>query len=315
MRKKAFVILVICLTSYIGLGLMNSPGGATANIGGDRTDPANYEIVKSLPPPDFHSTNLNLTRAPKLRCVSAMVVDNSKGEILYEKHADRKRSMASITKLLAAIVLAEMDFDLNKKVTMTRWDAKNSARSRLKIGEIFLAKDLFYAALICSDNRAIKALARTSGVTYPEFIKKMNAKAREIGMDSTRAVDPSGIYSANVSTPRDIVRLVNAAVKYPIIKSALTCQLYEFRSLNHKRFIRIGNTNRMLKSKYKVDGGKTGYISAAGYCLAVKMKDEQGSDITTVVLGSNSNNYRFSETRKIADWAFKNLRRNYAQGG
>ncbi len=314
MRKKALGILTACVVSCFGLGFMSGPGGASANIG-DKADPSTFKVIKSLPPSDFYPSALKLTMAPKLRCASGIVVDNNTGQILYDKNADRKRPMASITKLLAAIVLAEMDFDLNEKVTLTRWDARNSARSRLKIGEKFYAKDLFYAALICSDNRAIKALARTSGITYPEFINKMNEMARQIGMDSTKVVDPSGIYNANISTPRDIVRLVNQAVKYPIIKSALTCQTYEFRSLNHKRLIRIGNTNRMLKSKYKVDGGKTGYISASGYCLAVKMKDNLGSDITTVILGSTSNNYRFSETMKIADWAFRNLKRNYADGG
>jgi len=109
--------------------------------------------------------------------------------------------------------------------------------------------------------------------------------------------------------------LLTAALKHPIVRSALTCQQYEFRSLNHKRLIRIPNTNRMLKSKWFVDGGKTGYISASGYCLVNKMRDNNDNDITTVILGSTSNSKRFSETRKIAEWAFKNLNRQLADGG
>jgi serine-type D-Ala-D-Ala endopeptidase (penicillin-binding protein 7) len=312
MRKQLAAIIIIGTIAYVGLGFMNGSGGI-ANT--DQFAKAKLATIKTLPPMEYHPTDLKLSVAPKIRCASAIVIDNNTDQILYNKNADRKRSIASITKLLAAVVLVESDFDLDKKITLTKWDARNSASSRLKVGEKFLARDLFYSALICSDNRAIKALSRTCGLPYPEFIKKMNAKAKELGMDSTSAVDPSGIFNGNISTARDCVKLLNYAIKHPIIKSALKCGQYELRSLNHKRRIRIVNTNRLLKSKWKVEGGKTGYISASGYCLVSRLLDDSGSDITTVVLGSPSNGYRFSETRKIAQWAFKNLNHKLALGG
>ncbi|MBD3217270.1 MAG: hypothetical protein GF310_03260 [candidate division Zixibacteria bacterium] len=312
MKKQVIGLIIIGVIAYIGLGFMEGSGSVAVNYINTDTP---YDTVRSLPPPEFEKTDLRLTRAPGLRCVSAFAVDNRTNQILYDKRSEIRRPIASITKLLAAVVLAEMDFDLNRKIMISKWDAKTSASSRLKIGEKFFAKDLFYAALIASDNRAIKALARTSGAAYPEFIRRMNQTAKKLGMDSTSVVDPSGIFNHNISSARDCVKLLNYALKFPIIKSALSTQLYEFRSLNHKRLIRIGTTNRMLKSKWKVAGGKTGYISASGYCLVNRMQDEHGADITTVVLGAPSNSYRFSETRKMAKWAFENLDRKLADGG
>jgi D-alanyl-D-alanine endopeptidase (penicillin-binding protein 7) len=312
MRKKLLGFLFIGVIAYIGLGFINSSGSVAVSYINTKDSTV---FIKSLPPLDFYRTNLKLTGAPHLKCVSGIVIDNKSNQILYDKQSDVRRPIASITKLLAAIVLAEMDFDLNQKVRITRWDAKTSASSHLRVGEEYFAKDLFYCALVCSDNRAIKALARSSGIPYPEFIRRMNQTAKKIGMDSTTVVDPSGIYNHNISTAKDCVKLLNYALKFPIIKSAVSTRLYEFRSLNQKRLVRVGNTNRLLRSKWHVAGGKTGYISASGYCLVMRMLDDAGADITTVVLGAPSNTRRFSETSKIAAWAFENLDRILADGG
>ena len=313
MSKNLFVILTISIIAYLGLSFMDGSGGSANDL--DSLEQSATDTIVSLPPADLYKSDLKLTKAPYLRCKAAIVVDNNTDQILYEINADEKRPIASITKLLAAIVLVEMEFDLNKKIIISSWDARNSAKSHLKVGEKFTARDLFYAAMICSDNRAIKALSRSTDISYPEFVKKMNEKARMLGMDSTSVVEPSGIFDDNISTAKDCAKLINAALNYPMIKSALTCQRYEFRSLNHKRLHRIPNTNRLLKSKWYVDGGKTGYISASGYCLANRMRDDAENDITTVVLGCSSNSKRFIETRKAAEWAFKNLNNHLADGG
>jgi D-alanyl-D-alanine endopeptidase (penicillin-binding protein 7) len=311
MKKKLMGFIFIGVIAYIGLGFINSSGSVAIDYINTKDSTV---IIKSLPPLDFYKTDMKLTSPPRIRCVSSIVIDNKTNQIVYEKQSDARRPIASITKLLAAVVLAEMDFDLNQKIKITRWDAKTSASSHLRVGEVYFAKDLFYCALVCSDNRAIKALARTSGIPYPEFIRRMNQTAKKIGMDSTTVVDPSGIYNHNISTAKDCVKLLNYALKFPIIKSALSTRLYEFRSLNQKRLIRVGNTNRLLKSGWNVSGGKTGYISASGFCLVTRMQDDIGADITTVVLGASSNTRRFSETTKIARWAFENLDRALADG-
>jgi D-alanyl-D-alanine endopeptidase (penicillin-binding protein 7) len=312
MKSKFALFLLVCVVAYIGISFMEGSGSVPVRY---NTLTDSSRIMFSLPPEKYYESDLVLPKPPRLKAYSAIVVDNRTNQILYQKKADVKRPIASITKLLAALVLVETEFDLTSKIKISRWDARTSSSSRLKIGEKFLAKDLFYAALIASDNRAIRALARSGDMPYKEFVKLMNKTAKTLGLDSTRVVDPSGIYSRNISTASDCARLLNYALRYPIIRAALSCRKYEFRSLNHKLLHRVNNTNRLLKSSWEVVGGKTGYISASGFCLAVKMKDDHKADITTVVLGTPSNNYRFSETRKIASWAFESLAMKSAQRG
>lgn len=306
-RAMKYMIVLILL----GLSMFNHSESLAADNPTDK-----YALVNlSTSPEESAPAEPETVGTPKLKCVSAIVVDNDGDRVLYQKDCDIKRPIASITKLLAAIILAESEFDLEKKVMIAIEDSLYRSQSGLKVGEIFYAKDLFYAALVSSDNRAIMALARNCGLDYRNFIEKMNAKAIKLGLDSTSVVDPSGAFRLDISTARDCAKLLNYALKYPIIKSALTCRLYKFRSINHKRLIYTSNTNRMLSSQWDVAGGKTGYISSSGYCLAVRLTDEQGGDITTVVLGSTSNGYRFSDTRKLAGWAFKILNSQLAEGG
>jgi len=136
-----------------------------------------------------------------------------------------------------------------------------------------------------------------------------------LGLDSTSVVDPSGVFSNDKSSARDCARLLNYALRYPLIKSALICKHYKFRSLNHRRWIHIANTNRLLDSEWEVEGGKTGYISASGYCLAAKMADKRGNNITVVVLGARSNGKRFANVHALASWAFDTLNHKLAEGG
>lgn len=310
---RRHVRVIICLTVLALLGLLNPK--PIVSVMADNLNDRDSILSTIIPPEKQVPAQPGTAGTPKLKCASAIVVNNIDNRVLYQKDCDTKKPIASITKLLAAIVLVEEEFDLEKKIMIALKDSLYCTQSFLKVGEIFYAKDLFYAALISSDNRAIMALARNSGLDYRGFVEKMNAKAIQLSLDSTSVVDPSGAYRSDISTARDCARLLNHALKYPIIKSALTCRLYKFRSLNHKRLIRTSNTNRLLNSDWEVVGGKTGYISSSGYCLAVRLANERGADITSVVLGSPSNGYRFADTRKLAVWAFKLLNNQLAEGG
>jgi len=266
--------------------------------------------TQSISPHDvFFPSERKLSGRPYLNCRASIVVDNETNEIIYSRNADTPRSVASITKLLSALVLCDMDFDWTKVIQVTREDARNSARSHLKIGEKLYASDLFYIALISSDNRAMRAIVRECGVPLDEFIDLMNQKAREIGMYDSEFYEVTGLDEHNVSTAEDCVRLLHTALKQDLIKDALTTYRYQYRSLNHKRRRNIVNTNRLLLSKWKIAGGKTGYIVESGYCLATRMSDSEGHDITVVVLGAPFSGTRFSVTRKISSWAFRNLSR------
>lgn len=257
----------------------------------------------------FFPTNRKLSGKPSLNCKAAVIIDNSTHEVLLQKNADDIRSIASISKLMTALVLIDLDFDWSAIVKITREDSRNSARSRLKTGETFYAKDLFYISLICSDNRAARALARSSGVSKERFVELMNEKAKSLGLYDTEFHEVTGLCADNKSTACDCARLLHAALGESLISSACTTYRYSFRSLNHKKRRNIVNTNRLLRSKWKVKGGKTGYILESGYCLTTQLLDDHGHDITVVVLGAPGPSRRFGVARSMAKWAFRNLDR------
>jgi len=257
----------------------------------------------------YFPTEREVTRKPSLNCRAAITVDNSTQEILYQKKAETVRPIASITKLMTALVLIDLDFDWSEVIKISSEDSRNSAKSRLKTGEAFYAKDLFYISLVCSDNRAARALARASGVPMERFIELMNEKARSLGLYNTKFHEVTGLSAENTSTAADCARLINAALKEKLIASACTTNRYSYRSLNHKRSRNIANTNRLLHSTWRVLGGKTGYIQESGYCLATRLIDRSGHDITLVVLGAPGPSRRFTAARTLADWTFRNLDR------
>lgn len=254
-------------------------------------------------------TNREVSGKPYLNCKAAVAIDNATSEMLLHKNAGAVRPIASITKLMTALVLIDLNFDWSQVVKITREDARSSAKSRLKMGEEFYANDLFYASLICSDNRAARALARSTGLPNDEFVRLMNEKAHSLGMYDTRFVEVTGLSEQNMSTALDCARLINTALDQKLISAACTTNRYSFRSLNHKRRRNITNTNKLLQSMWSVSGGKTGYILESGYCLATRLKDGSGHDITVVILGAPGKNTRFSVARKLAAWTFKNLSR------
>ncbi len=255
----------------------------------------------------FFPSEHELKGKPYANATAALVVDNRTNEMLYAKNVDSPLPVASITKLMSALVLCDLGFDWSQRIQVTREDANNSAKSRLKVGEIFYANDLFYIAMICSDNRAMRALVRKSGVELSKFLDLMNQKARALGMYDSEFCEVTGLDQRNRATASDCARLLNEAIKQPMIADAMTTPSYQYRSTNHKRLRNIVNTNKLLKSPYTVLGGKTGYISASGYCLITRLVDTGQRDVTIVVLGSPHNGTRFAVARKLADWAFASI--------
>lgn len=300
----ASVLCVLLLIAYYRFGYpLRNTIEASLLVNGS------LNTASVVPHDVFFPTERKLSGRPYLNCRAAVVIDNETREILYSKRADTPRPIASITKLMSALVLCELDFDWTRVIQVTKEDARNSSRSRLKVGEKLYASDLFYIALICSDNRAMRAVVRESGLSHDGFIQRMNEKARELGMYDSDFYEVTGLDERNVSTAKDCARLLHAALDEDLIANALTTYRYKYRSLNHKRRRNIVNSNRLLLSKWKVAGGKTGYIVESGYCLATRMSDEDGHDITVVILGAPFNGTRFAVARKISYWAFRNLSR------
>lgn len=256
---------------------------------------------------DFELPDSNLSRAIYLNLKAAIAVDNETKEVLYSYNADEIRPVASITKLLTAMVVLD-NYVPDSVITITKTDARRSSKSLFRVGTKVRAIDLLHAALLQSDNRAARALARTVAGSYEKFAEMMNSKAEEIGLDNTKMCEPTGLDERNCSTAAECVKLLNNAILlYPEIAEITSKKKYEFKPINKKRKLRLINTNKMVFSKYRVLAGKTGYIIESDYCLATILENGHGEKITVVILGSPGPNTRFREARRLANYAFRKI--------
>ncbi len=242
---------------------------------------------------------------PSLKAKSAIVVDAVTGEALYSKNEDLQLPIASLTKLAAAMVFLKANPDLNRSIIITGDDLAEAGRTRLYKGISITLNDCLHLSLMRSDNAATRALVRSAGLSDAEFAAKMNELAAELGMKKTHFVDPTGRYADNVSTAADFVKLVKAVYANEIIAKISSKKMYLFKPLNNNISYTLYNTNRLLYGRWSVKGGKTGYISQAGYCLALDVFDESGKRVYAVVLGSPSNNYRYRDANRLIAYAMK----------
>jgi D-alanyl-D-alanine endopeptidase (penicillin-binding protein 7) len=240
---------------------------------------------------------------PRLHVKAAYVVDENSGRVLFQKNPERVMPIASLTKLVTAMVLLDTDPDWDRTVEILPEDVKNSSRSRIRPREEMTIRDLIHASLMSSDNVATKALARTCGLTREEFVRRMNTKADSLGLTGTRFVEPTGLSEQNVATAEGCARLLIAVSSNPIVSAIMQKQNYAF--VSNRKPHNLINTNRLLRSKWRVTAGKTGFINEAGYCLATSVEAPTGTGITAVVLGAPSNALRFAEARRILDWTFR----------
>lgn len=265
--------------------------------------------TSELPGLDFDLPDSNICRDIYLNLRAAIVIDNESEELLYSYNADEVRSIASISKLLTAMVVLD-NYLPDSTITITRQDARRSSRSIFRTGDKVKMRDLLHSALLQSDNRSARALARTVAGSIERFAEKMNAKAKKLGLDNTIMYEPSGLDERNQSTAADCARLVYYAMQYPEIARITSLKKYEFKLVNRKnRNKRLINTNKMVFSKYRVLAGKTGYIIKSDYCLATIMENGSGDQITLVVLGSPGPKTRFREARRLANYSFRKIKR------
>ena len=238
---------------------------------------------------------------PSIRAEAAIIYNPVTQQVLWEENAQDKRSIASITKVMTAIVFLESNPDLTQEVTVERSDVYAASTTYLRRNERITLGNLLHLTLIASDNAAARALARLSPGGTERFIERMNQKAVELGLQSTSFTDPSGLKAENISSAYDLSRLISFAAAderiAPIMRTA------EYKVSTSRRTITIHNTNRLVTGgEVDVVGGKTGFITKAGYCLATLLRLPQGNQVAVVVLGANSNTGRFWETRHIFNW-------------
>jgi D-alanyl-D-alanine endopeptidase (penicillin-binding protein 7) len=239
---------------------------------------------------------------PALRSAAALVQDAASGETLYAKNEAAVVPIASLTKLMTALVLLEQGLDLEQRVVISGEDsdAVKGTRSRLRAGAALTRDELLLLSLMASENRAAAALARTFPGGTEAFVAAMNDRARALGMADTRFVDASGLSPGNVSSAHDLARLVDAAHRHPLIRDYSTRERAVVRVFGRAQVFR--NTNRLVHSeKWDIGLSKTGYISEAGRCLVMHVR-MASRDLIVVLLDSWGKYSRIGDAVRIRKW-------------
>ncbi len=246
---------------------------------------------------------LHHTQDPlELKSSVALVVDQDTNEVLFAKNSDAVLPIASLTKLMTAMVMVESQLPLDELVTVTNEDVdteKNSS-SRLMVGATLSRGELLHLALMSSENRAAHALGRTFPGGLQAFVQQMNAKARQLGMADTRYVDPTGLNSGNQSSAKDLASLVKSAYRQPLIRELSTSPEYAVRVGN--RQVQFRNTNSLVRNPaWEIGLQKTGYIVEAGRCLVLQAR-MAGRKLIMVFLDSAGKYSRQADAERVRRW-------------
>jgi len=239
---------------------------------------------------------------PFLRSAVALVQDAHDGRVVLAKKTDAVLPIASITKLMTAMVLLDRGLDLGQRVAISSddQDLLKGTRSRLKPGSMLTRDELLLVALMSSENRAAAALARTYPGGTEAFVAAMNAKAQQLGMEDSRFVDPTGLSPSNVSSARDLVKLVIAASAYPLIRDYSTRESVQLQVGG--RAVGYRNTNGLVRSRnWDIGLQKTGYLNEAGRCLVMRVR-LASRDLVVVLLDSWGKYSRVGDANRIRRW-------------
>jgi D-alanyl-D-alanine endopeptidase (penicillin-binding protein 7) len=236
-----------------------------------------------------------------------MVVD-AKGNVIYGKDIDAVRPIASITKLMTAMVVLDAGVSLDEKITVTKADrdTEKNTGSRLAFGATLTRRQMIQIAIMSSENRAASALGRTFPGGLTMFIEQMNLKAAELGMEHSHFADPAGLKPANTSTASDLSKMIAAAYSYPLIQQASTTRSMEVHPFANRGPLVYNNTNRLLKNNaWDIALSKTGYISEAGRCLVMRAVIE-GEPVAIVLLNSFGKLTPYGDSNRLRKWLLAN---------
>ena len=244
---------------------------------------------------------------PSIRAEAAIIYNPVTQQVLWEENAQNSRSIASITKVMTAVVFLEHALDLTTPVKIERSDVRAASTTYLRANDVVTPNDLLNLLLIGSDNAAARALARVSPFGTEGFIAKMNGKAQELGLEHTHYVDPSGLFALNVSSAYDMARLISFAAGDERIAGIMRKSSEQI--VTSRRTVNVHSTNKLLLGgDIDVRGGKTGFISKSGYCLATLLQIPNGDPIAVVVLGARSSAGRFLEAKHLFNWMSERTR-------
>lgn len=233
---------------------------------------------------------------------AAYIANTRTGEVLYGKNIHQVVPIASITKLMTAMVVLDAGQDLNDPVTVTEADVDHlrNTHSRLAVGTTLTRGDMMLIALMASENRAASALARNYPGGLPAAIAAMNRKARSLGMTSARFLDPTGLNGENSATPADLAKMVQAAYRYADIRAFSTMPEYQVESRG--RVLQYRNTNGLVKKpEWNIEVSKTGFINEAGRCL-VMMAHIRNMPVVIVLMDSFGKYTRIGDANRVKRW-------------
>ncbi|OQX30853.1 MAG: hypothetical protein B0D96_00320 [Candidatus Sedimenticola endophacoides] len=239
----------------------------------------------------------------KLRSKNALITDSG-GDLVYAKEADVPVPIASITKLMTALVILDSGVDMEERIKITKADRDllRLTGSRLRYGATLPRRELLLLALMSSENRAASALARTFPGGAGAFVAAMNEKAAELGMTASRFVDATGLDAGNIASARDLARLAGAAYQQPLIRNFTTSTKATVRPYKRLGPLVYGNTNRLLKrSSWQIGLSKTGYINEAGRCLVMRAKID-GEALTMIFLNAYGKLTPLGDAGRLRRW-------------
>jgi serine-type D-Ala-D-Ala endopeptidase (penicillin-binding protein 7) len=246
--------------------------------------------------------NAKPIRDPKLKSGSVLIIDQSDSSVLYSRHSDVPMPIASITKLMTALVVLDADQPLDEPIQITEADRDlpKGGPSRLIVGTTLTRGDLMHLALMSSENRAAHALGNNYPGGVPAMVAAMNAKAAALGMTSAHFVDPTGLSSQNVASPEDLSKLVIAASRNPSIREYSTDRRYAVKV--RRRMVEFRNTDNLVANPtWNIIVQKTGYITEAGKCLVMAAVIE-GRSVVIVLLDSLGKYTRVADAKRIKTW-------------
>ncbi|GAO34970.1 peptidase S11 [Sulfuricella sp. T08] len=270
---------------------------------------AEAQLANKEAPIAFRNSGLNLKSS------SAMVVDQETGRTLFGKNADAPMPIASITKLMTAMVVLDAKLPLDEKITISSEDRDSlkGTHSRIQVGTTLSRQLALQLALMSSENRAAAALGRVYPGGLPAFVSAMNRKAASLGMLHTQFVDSTGLNSSNTSTAQDLVKMVNAAYAYPLIREMTTTGFYDVAMRGGPRRVQFKNTNMLVRNKiWEIGLSKTGFINEAGHCLVMQV-NIANKPMVIVLLDSWGKLSRIADAQRIKKWmeSSKAARRHY----
>ena len=238
---------------------------------------------------------------------AVLVVDRDTNAVLVGKNDAAVLPIASLTKLMTGLVIADSGLPMDEVLTITADDVDRlkGSGSRLAVGTRLSRAEALHLALMSSENRAAHALGRTYPGGIPAFVAAMNRKAAELGMSTTRFVEPTGLSSDNRSSPRDLARLVSAAAERPMLRELTTSPEYELA--NGRRVVHYRNSNKLVRdSEWDILLQKTGYIREAGRCVAMQVR-LAGRNLIMVLMDAADSSARWADAERLLRWLEQSL--------